>query len=55
MKSQKKWNQKISEHSQCQCQIKSEQKNRKWNLKEMKSQKKIKSQKKKNLIKKSEI
>ena len=40
MKSQKKWNQKISEHSQCQCQIISEQKNRKWNLKEMKSQKK---------------
>ena len=40
MKSQKKWNQKISEHSQCQCQIKSEPKNRKWNLKKMKSQKK---------------
>ena len=51
MKSQKKWNQKISEHVQCQCQImsessychsqiKSEPKNKKWNLKEMKSQKK---------------
>ena len=58
MKSQKKWNQKNSEHNQCQCQIMSESSycHNKiiWELKKEKKKKKN-SQKEWNLKKKNEI